>query len=38
MMAAEDEIVYKQVSSWDTDEVASWIQGAFPALIQYIKF
>ena len=28
-MATEDELVYKQVSSWDTDEVASWIQGAF---------
>ena len=24
---AEDQFTYKQVSSWDTDEVVGWIEG-----------
>ena len=27
---AEDEYFYKEVSSWDSDEVVGWIEGAFP--------
>lgn len=33
---AEDEYFYKQVSSWDSDEVVGWIEGASPFSLCFV--